>query len=215
MKRSFLAALFFWFCNAQAGTINFDALQPFNNYAYVPDGYGSTADVSVTYQTLWTDGSLANSHAMLWNAGFANLNTVVFADNPVTLLEITLTAVNPNSMVLLNSFDVGAYFDTNASYKAPRPASDLRVVDGNNNVLINYVPFSVPFDIAQTLMPNVAANSLSIILGTDWNNGINNISFDTTSVSAVPLPPALWLFGSASLMGLGLLRKKAQKEDSV
>jgi len=193
-----IAAVF----DSQAATIDFDALQPFSNYAPIPAGYGSTSDVTVSYSSLNSDGSVAYSDALLWNSGYANLNTAAFSHISGLLLSITLTAVNPNQSVTLNSFDVAAY---PGPADFTRNASDLRVVDGSNfaNIFVNYGPFAVPGNAPQTFSPNVTAHSLNIILGTDWDNGINNINFN---VAAVPLPGAAWLFGTA-LAGLGVIRK--------
>lgn len=193
-----IAAVF----DSQAATINFDALLPFNNYDPIPAGYGSTSNVTVSYSSLNSDSSVAYSDALLWNSGYANLNTAAFSHTSGLLLSITLTAVNPNQSVTLNSFDVGA-FPGPADFT--RNASDLRVVDGSNfaNILVNYGPFAVPGNAPHTFSPNVTAHSLNIILGTDWDNGINNINFN---VAAVPLPGAAWLFGTA-LAGLGVIRK--------
>lgn len=204
-KKFYLALLAVAAFDAQAALINFDSLQPFGNYAPVPAGYGSTADVTVSYSSLNADGSVAYSDVLLWNAGYANLTTAAFAHSNGLLLSITLTAVNPNQAVTLESFDVGAYPGPG---NFTRLASDLRVVDGNNfsNVLVDYAPFNVPGNSPYTFNPNVTARSLNIILGTDWDNGINNISF---SIAAVPVPGAIWLFGTA-LAGFGLTRKRAK-----
>ena len=193
-----IAAVF----DSQAAAINFDPLQPFNNYAPIPAGYGSTSDVTVSYSSLNLDGSVAYSDALLWNSGYANLNTAAFSHTSGLLLSITLTAVNPNQSVTLNSFDVAAY---PGPADFTRNASDLRVVDGSNfaNIFVNYGPFAVPGNAPHMFSPNVTAHSLNIILGTDWDNGINNINFN---VAAVPLPGAAWLFGTA-LAGIGVFRK--------
>ncbi|WP_020483353.1 PEP-CTERM sorting domain-containing protein [Methylomonas sp. MK1] len=189
--------------DSQAAIINFDALQPFNDYDPILAGYGSTADVTVSYSSLNPDGSVAYADVLLWNDGYADLNTAAFAHTSGLLLSITLTAVNPNQSVTLNSFDVAAY--PTGAVNSTLTATDFRVVDGNDfsNILVNYGPYEVSRFAAQTFSPNLTAHSLNIILGTDWNNGINNINF---TVAAVPLPGAVWLFGTA-LAGLGLTRK--------
>lgn len=193
-----IAAVF----DSQAAVVNFDALQPFNNYAPIPTGYGSTSDVTVSYSSLNLDGSTAYSDAILWNSGYANLNTAAFSHANGLLLNITLTAVNPNESVTLNSFDVGAY---PGPADFTRTASNLRVVDGSNfaSIFVDYGPFAVPGNAPHTFFPNVTAHSLSIILGTDWDNGLNNINFN---VASVPLPGSAWLFGTV-LAGLGVIRK--------
>ncbi|MBD9354755.1 PEP-CTERM sorting domain-containing protein [Methylomonas albis] len=194
-----LAAAF----DSQAATINFDALQPFNNYDPIPAAYASTADVTVSYSSLNLDGTVAYSDVLLWNAGYADLNTAAFAHTSGLLLSIKLTAVNPSQSVNLSSFDVAAY--PTGSVGTTLAATNFRVVDGDDfsNVLVDYAPYAASRFAAQTFSPNLTAHSLNIILGTDWNLGVNNINFN---VAAVPLPGAVWLFGTA-LAGLGLTRK--------
>lgn len=210
-KIIYLLILGFAFFDCQASTINFDELQPFSNYSAVPESFGSTPEVSVFYQTLNSDGTVESSNVLLWNAGYADLNTAAFANANGRLLNITLTAVNPNNYVTLSSFEVGGYLQTS------RDASDLRIVDGNDitNILIDYAPlgnpFTVPGDVAYTFEPNITASSIGIILGTSWNLGINNITFSTTPV---PLPAAFWFFGSA-LASLGVFKKGRSFKKSV
>ncbi|WP_404355687.1 hypothetical protein [Methylotuvimicrobium sp. KM1] len=210
-KIIYLLILGFAFFDCQASTINFDELQPFSNYSAVPESFGSTPEVSVFYQTLNSDGTVESSNVLLWNAGYADLNTAAFANANGRLLNITLTAVNPNNYVTLSSFEVGGYLQTS------RDASDLRIVDGNDitNILIDYAPlgnpFTVPGDVAYIFEPNITASSIGIILGTSWNLGINNITFSTTPV---PLPAAFWFFGSA-LASLGVFKKGRSFKKSV
>jgi hypothetical protein len=187
---------------AQAYVINFDNLQPFNDYDPIPSGYGSNANVTVSYQTLYPDFNPALNYAEIWNGGYANLNTAVYAGYQGGILDITLTANNPSQSVTLNSFNVAAYSTGNYT----RKADIFKVIDGDGNVLINYGLIDISGLIANTLYPNVSANSVSILLGYDWNNGINNINF-STSASTVPVPAAVWLFGSGLFGLLGLKRK--------
>jgi hypothetical protein len=190
----------------QADVINFDKLPPFSNYDPIPDGYGSTANVTVSYQTL--DNTLTpvpSSAPKLWNSGYANLNTAVYAGYPGGILDITLTANNPSQSVTLNSFNVAAYYTGDYT----RRADIFEVIDGDGNVLINYGLIDISGSIANTLYPGVSANSVRILLGYNWDNGINNINFSTSS-STVPIPAAVWLLGSG-LLGLFGVRRKIKK----
>lgn len=196
-----LAAPLLFSAQTFAATIDFDALTPFGNYSPVPDGYGSTADVTVSYRTLNTDGTVYSDRILLWNTGYADLTTAAFPETTGRILEITLTAANPNQAVFLNSLAVGAYPTGNFT----RLANEFRIEDGSGNALADYAPYNVPGNVAVTLFPNVSAQSLRIILGTDWDNGVNHISFDP--VAAVPAPAAVWLFGSG-LIGLIRPRRK-------
>ena len=54
----YLLILGFVFFECQANTINFDDLQPFTNNSSVLGGFGSTPEVSVSYQTLNSDGTV-------------------------------------------------------------------------------------------------------------------------------------------------------------
>jgi len=192
-----------------AATINFDNARPFGNYDPVPAGFGSTDAVNVSYSTLNVDGTTAYSDVLLWNTGYASLNTAAFAHANGLLLNITLSAVDPGQYVTLNHFDVAAYPGPN---NFTQDATDLRIVDGNNVTLADYAPgdssFPVPGDLPYTFTPNISAHSISIILGGNWNNGVNNIEFTT---SPVPLPSAAWLM----LSGFGGLCTIARKKKAV
>jgi hypothetical protein len=189
---------------AQADIINFDYLPPFANYAHVPDGYGSTADVTVSYRTLNHDLTQAFSYAESWNAGYADLKTAVYAAASGYILDVTITAKDPSKSVVLNSFDVAAYPPGNYT----READVFEVRDGIGTVLVDYKSFDISGLIAQTLYPGVSANSISILLGYDWNNGINNINY-SIGTAPVPIPSAILLFGTglAGLAGTRLRRK--------
>lgn len=187
----------------QADVINFDSLLPIvQYYTPVPIGYGSTADVTVSYRTL--DPTLIpvpGNPPQVWDSGYGDLKTAVYAGYSGGILEITLTANNPSQSVVLNSFAVAAYPTGTDS----RKADIFEVIDGNGNVLYDYKDFDISGSVAQILSPSVKANSISILLGYNWNNGINNINFST---SAVPVPAAMWLLGSG-LIGLIGMRKKS------
>jgi len=190
------------FTAVHAYKINFDDLRPFNNYDHIPAGYGSTADTAVSYQILNANFSQFLDYAEIWNTGYGNLNTAAFAGSNGKILCITLTATNTSQSVVLNSFDVAAYPTSNFI----RKADIFEVIDGNGNVLINYGDFYISGLVAQTLNPDVEANFISILLGYDWNKGINHINYSLSS-SAVPIPATIFLFGP-TFAGLGLLRRR-------
>lgn len=186
-----------------ASVINFDGALPFANYSSVPTGFGSTSDVTVNYSTLNPDGSKAFNDALLWNTGYATLNSAVFAHSNGYLLDITLTASSGKN-VTLNSFDVAAY---PGPANFTRNATDLRLLNEDGTILADYAPVGSPFPVPgnspYTFSPAVTSQSISIILGKDWDNGINNINF---SVSAVPIPAAAWLLLSG-IFGLGVISR--------
>ena len=187
--------------DSHASLINFDGL--YNGGTYNVTNYGSTAVVTVSYQSLYIDGSQYDASASTWNNGYSNLNSAIYSDYYAGLLAITLTANNPAANVTLNSFEVGGYYQTNQT------ANVLEVVNGSNpaDVLLNYAtsPVTISGATEQTFAPAITGNSLEIILGSTWDLGVNNISYTYT---ATPIPGALWLAGSALAGLIGLGRRK-------
>lgn len=191
---------------AQATLVNFDSLVQlgYKDYAPIPDGYGSTADVTVSYKTLSSDLSTLYSYASLWTSGYADLTSAAYSKVSGAVLDITLTAKDPSKSVTLNSFQVAAY-----PKGTPDRSADLfQVVDGNGKVLVDYLQHSIGGTTATTLTPDVTAHSVSILLGYYWNNGINNIDF-TAKPTPTPLPAAAWLLGSGVMGLFGLRRKRS------
>jgi hypothetical protein len=191
--------------------IDFDPLasSPYNlvNYSPIPNDWGSTADVTVSYHSLASSFPTVD-YALFWTSGYADLPTAGFSAYGTGVLEITLTANDVSQQVLLNSFKVGAYPTTQ---NGTQLADLLSVVDGNSNVLIDYAPFYVSQENAQTLYPGVSAHSVSILLGHNFNNGINYIDFSVQGTeTSIPEPSSCELvaLAAAALAGLVLRRKQ-------
>ena len=197
----FIITALFGFCLPAHATIIDFSVGTFADYDHVPDGFGSTAGVVVSYTTLHPDLTFAYNYIERWHTGYADMTAAGYAGYPGGVLDITLTAVNPGAVVTLNSFDIGAYYTGNYT----RQANIFKIVDGNNNVLRDYTSFWISGLNADTLHPNVSAPSVSLLLGYDWNNGVNNINF-----SAVPLPPSLLLL-APGLVGLASVRRRFRK----
>jgi hypothetical protein len=88
--------------------------------------------------------------------------------------------------VVLNGFDLGAWPQLDHG-------SQWTILDGNNVVLMQPGPITILGSQRTTVNVNLVSNSgFKIQFGPDaFNVGIDNISFDSTTV--VPLPVAFWL----------------------
>lgn len=127
-----------------------------------------------------------------------------------------------------NSFGVNTWFVGQDSYGALATVA-MRKADGGAfalhsiDLLLQTDPYGGSISYSGTLEGGGAAN-LSTAVGTgDWLNlvlvdftaygdgfglgGFTSVEIDNVNVSAVPIPAAVWLFGSA-LAGLGWLRRK-------
>jgi hypothetical protein len=198
--------------SAAAAVINFANLPPFANYADIPVGYGSTAQVAVSYRSFNNDAGYTTSanNVELWNAGYSNLPAAVFAQTNGLGAEIRLIPV-AGFAVSLQSFLLGSYQADAQGVGPNRTAVLLRVIDtGTGSVLWN--DNGRVINSTQNLFPNVASsNGLAVQWGFDWNIGLNNLTFDARSTgpgtTVIPLPPALALF----LAGAGLLGWSSRK----
>jgi hypothetical protein len=117
---------------AKALVINFDNLN-FPN-PVIPSSYGSTANTTVSYKTINPDNNTVLTNNLgFWTTGYSQLNRVAYPLFHGALGEIAFTA-NAGYQVTLNSFNLGAYNQTN------RNNTILRILDGVGNELFN--PFS-------------------------------------------------------------------------
>jgi hypothetical protein len=209
-----IAANFFLSANAQAdivltfdqsGASNFTSIDQdygdrvvaspdANGHVYdiVPDVNLLTPNVEVAYNAggvgiaLWTSG------------GYGDLDTVIFAGDFATELEIDFTADA--------GFEVGlAGFDL-AAFSSSQTIQGVEVTDGDDNVL---------FSVGSTLISGVNRNSFdtsgifadSLTIAVDLtglgsgadNIAIDNIQFSQRPISAIPEP------ASASIVLLGLI----------
>jgi len=186
-----------------ATVVDYSALQPVPVYTNVTT-FGSNDQVAITTRSFANDpGKTTTANNIeLWNAGYSDLKSAVFALNTGMGAEITLTPIAGFSVTLL-SFQLGSYSAPNG-IGTDRTASLLRVVEvRTGNVLWDQSGLVV--NSTQTLLPGVSSTAgLSVQWGYDWNIGLNNLTFDAVpdgGTTVVPVPPAVALF----LGGLGLL----------
>lgn len=186
-----------------ATVVDYSALQPVPAYTNVTT-FGSTAQVAITTRSFANDPGKTTtaSNIELWDVGYSDLASAVFALNNGMGAEITLTPITGFSVNLL-SFQLGSYSASNG-IGPNRTASLLRVVEvGTGNVLWDQSGLVV--NSTKTLLPGVSSTAgLSVQWGYDWNIGLNNLTFDAVpdgGTTVVPVPSAVALF----LGGLGLL----------
>lgn len=197
---------------AAAAKINFDSLA---GTAFVPNGYGNTADVTVSYQTVDATGAPVGQLALFTPFVFnfyGDLDVVAFVNSGSGQPdlnghygEITLTPSAGHS-VTFQSFDVASFVGTAPDHQL------FAFLDEHGNVLTEFTDQTVGTSTHITYSPDITFNGpITFEFGPSGNIGINNIDF-TSQAAVVPLPPSLLLFGSglAGLMGFGRrLRRKA------
>jgi hypothetical protein len=158
--------------------INFDDLT-FSDYDPVPDGYGSNAvgtpNITVGYRTFNpADNATIQPYMNLWNSGYGNLSKVAFASNNGYGSEITLTP-DAGYEVRLSSFDLAGWPQSTqlAAFVRILDASGNVLADLGTNILINGTGPS-----HSTFSPLLShGGAIRIQFGTNWNIGIDNISF--------------------------------------
>jgi len=185
-----------------------------DNVNALSDGVGSygmgnafTANVSVEYRSLNSDGSLYSNQMEYWQSGYNSLTNVAYADTDGLFAEISLVAESGYS-VTLNSFDLGGWPQANVANQT------VQILDGDNNILVDYSPVDIMgVSGHSSFSPNMMSEVIKIRFGTDWDVGIDNINFDQVSNSSnpVPEPATMFLLGGGLLGMLGIKRKKTEE----
>ncbi len=196
-------SLVLFLSSAQAGLVDFASLKPRSNYGAIVDGDGNQADLALSYRSLTGALAPSSNRAEFWNTGYSDLEAVAYPDVDGLVMEITLTPVGFNT-VTLNSFYLGSY-----SGGPVRTASILRVTDGSGVTLWSDEPYKFPGGKAQKIMVNKSGSQLKILLGQDWNLGLNLINYSTSnSLGAVPEPSSVMLALSGAAVLLYRLRRR-------
>lgn len=195
---------------AAADTIDFNNVP--GHPSTVTNGYGNTANVTVSYQTVNATGGVETANLALWNPYIFNyygdLGVVGYVtggdgqpDAGGYYGEIILTPAAGYS-VTLQSFDVAPFVGT-------APGDQLfAILDQNGNPLIEYTNQTISTSTHITYSPNVTYNGpLTLEFGPSGNIGLNYINF-TSQTSTVPIPASVWLLGFGLLRLIGYRKKR-------
>ena len=188
---------------SSAMILNFDDLA-LNNWDPIPAGYGSSGTIQVSYRSLNNDLSVYSERLLFWNDDYADLHKVAFSEISNGVAELTFTATGGADLVRLNNFQMGGWPNVNIG------AGLLQVLDGSGNLLVNWAPYTISGSTASSFSPDVAAESLRIRWGYNWNIGIDNIDITSENRGAGVVPePSTLLLLAAGLLGLvGLNRRR-------
>jgi hypothetical protein len=189
-----------------AGTIDFGILAPRGNYGAVVDGDADAADLTLGYRTLNADFTQSTTRVSFWNAGYSDLPYALFADFNGGILEITMTPVGYD-YVTLDSFLLGSYFGG-----PNRTATVLRVTDGGGKTLWSDEPYSYNGPAAAKINVGVKAPVLKLLVGVDWNLGVNNLAYtvsDKLDPTGVPEPSSFVLMGCGLALAVTRFRRAA------
>ncbi len=170
-----------------------------HQYSIVDDGFGPTPNIEVRY-----GGVLPT----IWTTGYGDLVNLLFNDQDGdTTLSLTLTA-DPGFKVGLFGFDLASF--TGAGQTIPgiqvRNAANNSVLFSRGTTFVTGASHN-DIDFAGGLFASAIDIDIDLTgLGSVSDNiGIDNVYF--TQV-VIPLPAAIWLFGSGLLGLVGIARRK-------
>ena len=190
-----------------------------NDWVAVDQSYGDIAGVlDVSYEVIsalgYGSASIGTPDVYSWDipgAGYTNAEEtnsgalVASGNNPNVMLQITLTALGSNA---ITSFGAMFAYWMDEGYPITNVVGNFRLFDENGNLVFT-------FDNSNNYLSSVSGSglnykSLTLQVGPDYNLGVQSFNFETASVSAVPVPPAFLLLGSAftGLFGLRFARRK-------
>ena len=189
--------------------INFDDLTALPDYGVIPGTYDSrlatTPNISVAYHT--QGNPTYPDNLLFWHSDYGDLQNVAFAANQGYVAEVDLIP-DPGYSVTLSSFDMAGWPHTDLT----NSVFALEDATGTPYPGYNYASGGPVTIIGATTHSHftpglTTTGEIRIVWGTDWNVGIDNISF-SQAASGVPEPGAYALLGSLGLTGAAFLRRR-------
>jgi hypothetical protein len=187
--------LFFLFTSAGASTVTVD----FESVA--------TGNPPATFTTQGYTFNIAGSGGISIItpvAGNETGNVFTFCGGCVNPIEFSMESAN-GDLFSLHSFDFGFYDAPGAD---ERPLTVVGRYADNSEISATY---DANWGFLETINLGPGWENLAAVIfsvdATDFNTGFEISGYDNIVVTAVPIPAAVWLFGSA-LAGLGWLRRK-------
>lgn len=195
---------------AQTTTMDFSTLQPYSNYAPLPQSYGDHANLDVTSTTRTGFGNQAVScnYVDLWGTGYSALNAAAFACYNGGVGELYFQP-GAGKTVTLSQLYLGSYASINGV--GPSRAMQVTIFDAAWNTLFN---FSGNITANQVLTPYVSSSSgLYLQWGTDWNTGVDLIETTVGDIPVVPPTttapePASFVLVASGLGIVALMRRR-------
>lgn len=194
--------------------IDFDDLS-LANQGIIPDGYRSravgTANIEVGYRTFdATNTTTIDDYLLFWSNGYGDLSFVAIASENGRGAEILLTP-DAGYAVTLSSFDLAGF------NRVDRVARFVRIVDGNDNLLLDLGADLTILGAGpshSTFQPNFThAGPIKLQWGVNWNIGIDNIRFSQTRLTVIPEPSSitLALLGGALMVSARAVLRRVRR----
>lgn len=215
---AFAAAGTLWATSdVNATTVDFSDLAnaPFGfvDNAVIPQTFGDTPEVDVTYATLdggnnWgQSATVFADNVRYWSEAYSG-DQAAFADQDNKKVQIKLEAA-PGYKITNLIFDFGAYYNLDRTV-------DYKAFDGLWNQIGGADSFFLTGAIGGGGIVPFVQDLTTVIFqfGDDWNVGLNGFSFDAVSTQnpdPIPIPAGIILAGTALLGLAGTGRLKSRK----
>jgi len=171
-------------------------------------GAGTDYTVS-TFNNKWKESPLTSGPTSSWGAAldYGLINTDVAGDLTITIsADSTLESDFAAGFTLWSGWgDTGTGNKHQAwNFDANNPAS----LGVTGTTYLGHASTTVSGGTATLIYSNIAAGQYSLFIGGNGSDNTNQFYTADISVSAVPVPAAAWLMGSAVLGLAGMRRKK-------